>query len=474
MSVTEAWEGQYIDNLPLESLVLWSENPRDPLDPDADNEQIIENALHGKNAESKWNLYKLAKQMGPVYDLSQLPIVSPIPDSEKYLVFDGNRRVILAMLKTWNAASPLKRNNLPLFPETIPCNVCTKEVAINLVYQRHNEKGSWSAYDRDVFAARYMGQPDSLLVRIEKLVNGITRWPALNHGYVRDDILNAKHLIELGLDSSLPDFGVSSGVLEELLEAVAAGIKNKSLNTRGSRNDPIKELPEELVEKIKDDVTARSEEKMDYLGNTTENDEAEKCRSAESVPAKDAQQTLFSHQVDDSSDDESGLTEANDGQSSGGASLSRRTRSTKAKSYPIFNGPISLQPGEVNNLYRTMECLWNMNEAGQIRENSSFISLFRMGLRLIAETAAQDEWPDDKRALVSFINEYASDAKKRIKDLPEGQDILTFLSANSVTSEKLQELLQLGAHGYTASNNMDQALAISILLAEMLKLSHGK
>ena len=35
------WEGQQVEYIPLDDLVLWTENPRDPLDGDYTNDDVI-------------------------------------------------------------------------------------------------------------------------------------------------------------------------------------------------------------------------------------------------------------------------------------------------------------------------------------------------------------------------------------------------------------------------------------------------
>lgn len=38
------WEGQQVEYIPLDDLVLWTENPRDPLDGDYTNDDVIRRA----------------------------------------------------------------------------------------------------------------------------------------------------------------------------------------------------------------------------------------------------------------------------------------------------------------------------------------------------------------------------------------------------------------------------------------------
>lgn len=90
------WEGQQVEYIPLDDLVLWTENPRDPLDGDYTNDDVIRRATDGRN-DKQWQLSKLSKEMGDRFDLSELPTVCRIDDGPKYRVYDGNRRVILAI-----------------------------------------------------------------------------------------------------------------------------------------------------------------------------------------------------------------------------------------------------------------------------------------------------------------------------------------------------------------------------------------
>ena len=48
---------QRVEILRLEDLVLWTENPRDPIDKDASDQDIVDRALLDKSA--KWTLPKL-------------------------------------------------------------------------------------------------------------------------------------------------------------------------------------------------------------------------------------------------------------------------------------------------------------------------------------------------------------------------------------------------------------------------------
>lgn len=116
------WEGQQVEYIPLDDLVLWTENPRDPLDGDYTNDDVIRRATDGRN-EKQWQLSKLSKEMGDRFDLSELPTVCRIDDGPKYRVYDGNRRVILAMLRKAGLTTEGQQQLVPPdFPDPIPAN----------------------------------------------------------------------------------------------------------------------------------------------------------------------------------------------------------------------------------------------------------------------------------------------------------------------------------------------------------------
>ena len=86
---------QEIKNIKIKDLVLWTENPRDPINSTAKDQDVVDRAVNDPLA--KWELNKLAKEMGDYYDYSELPIV--VYKNGKPIVYDGNRRVVLAKIK---------------------------------------------------------------------------------------------------------------------------------------------------------------------------------------------------------------------------------------------------------------------------------------------------------------------------------------------------------------------------------------
>lgn len=57
------WEGQQVEYIPLDDLVLWTENPRDPLDGDYTNDDVIRRATDGRN-DKQWQLSQAVERDG--------------------------------------------------------------------------------------------------------------------------------------------------------------------------------------------------------------------------------------------------------------------------------------------------------------------------------------------------------------------------------------------------------------------------
>lgn len=459
--MADVWEGQRVEYIPLDNLILWTENPRDPLEGTYTNDDVIRHAIDKSN-EGQWQLHKLAKEMGDKFDLSELPTVCKIDNGPSYRVYDGNRRVILAMLRKRGLSVDGQRQLLPPdFPDPMPCNVCNERIALENVERKHKGKGSWKQYERDCFMFRYMGGPKTVLMKLEDLIGAVTEWPILNTGFVEKDVFNKKHLEEMGLLPDEPDFGVPTELLRELVENIAGKLDNE-LNTRNARNNPASVLPEDLIKRLK-------ESQRRHVANA-KTDIREKARAdtdSHSMPepvAEDEKQN-DAHLFDDPEE-----VPAQD--SAPKESRKARTRQVSLPSVAVFGGPLHLTPGIVNNMYRTLEELWNMYRNKDMQNREAFVPIFRMGLRLLTETAASECW--EHGGLQKYVNDYANEAKKNLRKRKGGQDLLTFTSNYQVSPNKLVQLLQSGAHAYTSTRAEGQTLAMSVLVGEMLALSHGR
>ena len=89
-----------------------------------------------------------------------------------------------------------------------------------------------------------------------------------------------------------------------------------------------------------------------------------------------------------------------------------------------------------------------------------------MSLRLITEYAANVSGSKD---MAQFLKDNFALAKKNLD-----QNTKTALSGLNVNENSIVQLLHTGAHNYHSASNIDQTIAISIILGEILKSTHGK
>ena len=89
-----------------------------------------------------------------------------------------------------------------------------------------------------------------------------------------------------------------------------------------------------------------------------------------------------------------------------------------------------------------------------------------MSLRLLCETAASD---CNNMKLDTYLKKNFKNAKKNLD-----KDTKTTLSNHNITETSIVQLLHTGAHNYTASQSFEQTIALSIIIGEMLTLTHGK
>lgn len=142
-----------------------------------------------------------------------------------------------------------------------------------------------------------------------------------------------------------------------------------------------------------------------------------------------------------------------------------RSRRKKGLNAPVFGGALYLKSGHVNNLYRDVEKLYEIYKQGRSGFSDDFIVIFRMSLRMLAETAGREIGLTLEQFLLNHF-----DAAKASLD----KDGKTLLSSQSVERRKVVSLFHTGAHDYTSSRNESQAVALSIILGAILKLTHGK
>jgi hypothetical protein len=409
---------QEVKYINIKDLVLWTENPRDPIDENATDQDIVDRAL--LDEQSKWTLSKLSKEMGDYYDFSELPTV--VYHSSKPVVYDGNRRIILGKIKhglvtVSNGTNP----KIPDFPEEIPCNICAKKIALNNVYRKHSDTGSWLPLERDIFLHKFMGEEKSPFLILEEDTGIITANPHLNQRFVKEEIfkedtLNAMgFIIKRGKLNTVHDDEAAVQVLTDITNK----IEKKEITTRKNRGKVI-----EVLDPSTQEIIERNKKNKSHLS-----------RISFRKPKKE--QTNQKH--------------------------TKRTPKTENE---LFGGKLFLKFGDVSNLYRDILDLYDFYLSKKDDLSQSFPSLIRMSLRLLCETAAKN---DNNKKLESYIKGYFAQAKTNLD-----QDIKTTLANQNVNENSIIQLLHTGAHNYQSSNNIEQTMAISIIIGAIVSISHGR
>ncbi len=439
---------QKVKELSISRLVLWSENPRDPL-PDRkigrENDRIIRRAI--KDVDKSWKLLSLLKTMGEMYDSSDLPIV--VMKDGHPIVYDGNRRVILAMIKHnekyLKLLSNSERRKLEGFDvdKKLYCDVCTEATALKLIIRKHADSGSWKPIQQGLFRMRYMGESPSILLQINSLTDGaIEKSKMLNQRFVEEEVFIKSHLESLGI--SVEGDSIKSaypkdelvGILRDIFKLIEKG----DISTR---NRPaLGELPSLLSERSQALCSSRKDQPRVYT---------EKYVPIEPAPI------------------EAGEREEK-------AVPKKRTPRSKMYETPLFGGPLSLKDSPVNNLYREVEALDKLitKNVGKGLTEDAYI-VIRMALRLLCETA----WKDlKKEGLEQYLKDYFKAAKAK---LSKGEKTLSSKNLSEEdpksleTHKQLLSLLNDSAHTYDESTrNYKQTVAMSVMVGAILSCSHGK
>ena len=143
-----------------------------------------------------------------------------------------------------------------------------------------------------------------------------------------------------------------------------------------------------------------------------------------------------------------------------------KSRRTKENPIPIFGKPLILKAGDVNNIYRDIEAIYDYYVENRETLSSNFMNILRLSLRLAVENACEES---EETTLDKYIKKNFDLAKKGLS-----KEEKTFLNINNVEKDGLTKLLHVGAHNYKAAQNKDQTLAISLIVGQILTVTHGK
>jgi hypothetical protein len=408
---------QEVKYINIKDLVLWTENPRDPINENATDQDIVNRAII--DSSNKWTLDKLAKEMGEYYDFSELPTV--VYHGDKPVVYDGNRRIILGKIKHNLVTIPSEISvQIPDFPKEIPCNVCVKEIALKNVYRKHSDSGSWQPLERDIFLHKYMKEDKSPFLILDEATGIISKNPHLNQRFVKDEVFRDEILESIG-------FSFIGGTLHSvhndkegysILSDISQKVEKKKITTRKNRGRVV-----DVLEPSSLQIIEKNRENKAHLAHISfEN-------SKESLKGK------------------------------------RQTRRTAQKEVEIFGEKLYLRSGQVSDLYRDIVDLHGFYLKEKDNLSHTFPSIIRMALRLLCEAASSEV----NAKLEDYVSNNYPMAKKTFS-----QDVKTTLSNQSVTETSIVKLLHTGAHNYKASSNIDQTIALSIAIGGMIKITHGK
>lgn len=243
---------QSIQNIPIADLHLWTENPRDPIDVNASDADIIRRAI--ENDSGNWNLDSLLNEMGERYLYNELPTV--VLEGGSYVVYDGNRRVaLLKCIQNQNlyqeACGKIFFSEVPgelVQQTTLPCNVCSRELALDIVERVHSSSKKWGKLQYELFLNKFRKHPKGRLMLLDEATNGlVSKTPKLNEEYVQQRLLTNTNLNDTG-------FSVIDGELVTSNEATFAKdiltdishVRTKDLSSARKRPGKLKDALIEL------------------------------------------------------------------------------------------------------------------------------------------------------------------------------------------------------------------------------------
>ncbi len=410
---------QEIQEIDVNDLVLWTENPRHPIKATATDQDIADRAI-SKDGRSRWSIEKLFKSMGGWYDTSEIPTVVYLDG--KPVVYDGNRRVLIGKI----IHKCVKGFDLPEFdfPKKIPCNVCDNATALKNIERKHAKGGSWKALERDIFKHYHMGEDKSAFLVIDEITGIISNNPFMNQDFVKKEIFSSQHLKDLHIliQKGVLTTPYTPEAFEEILWQIVDLVRDKEVTTRKNRYELISLLNKDT--RIKSIVSKNK-------GNTYK---------------------PFTK-----------------------LKLDSQNRRTKKEKIPLFGEILPLKTGMVLNLLLDLQAIHNEVDQDKYSEHATMI--VAMGLRLICEAAAAELTEKELKKMIArkkvitlqnYVEDNFDDAKQKI---PKRRH--TYLRNNSVDKKSMVGLLNTGAHGYGDTLDEKQTIALSLIIGKILEKTHG-
>jgi hypothetical protein len=420
---------QKIIEIKVSDLHLWTENPRDPIEIESTDFDIINRAI--SNNGNKWNLQSLISKMGNYYDLSELPTVVKI--DHKYVVYDGNRRIaILKYLQNEELYTQL--NGGLYFNEepkelrelkVIPCNVCNIETALTNIERKHVDNGNWTKLERDYFIHKHLNKDKSHFIRLDEQTGIISNNPKLNQRFVKDEILTISNLAEIGFAYnnqngfvSNYDENTSKKIINNIVELIEKGI----VSTRG-----------EFRKQLKGPLLSTYPE----LKGTINKFNPQKTTKALNYP-NDLKNKI---------------------------SIVRKTPISKENDV-LFGKNLSLQDGKVNDLYRAIFNIYDKN-----KNDNSILPILGMSMRLITEVAARvyfEKHLPDKSDRDQLYRDFLKIAKKEMNINQSTSNHISIINEWLDGNNNLEAILGKYAHGNIIVDK-GGILKTSIIVGEILE-----
>lgn len=425
---------QQIKSIRVKELCLWTENPRDPMDPKDTDYNIIKKAI--ADERSKWNLQKIVAEMGTHYDLSELPTVVKL--DKKFIVFDGNRRIaVLKYLQDEELYGKLggglffKEEPKELREQLeVPCNLCTKEVALTNIERKHVNNGSWGPLEREYFLHIHRGHKKSLFLKFEEQTGGaISNHPKMNQRVVKEELLTKKNLEEIGIsfneDEKLVS-NISNSDTKKVIDNIISTVEDSKALTRGANRGKLKETILQEHPEMKDKLKPFDDTKNKHVIKINSN-------------------------IDN-------------------VKPPRKTPKTNSKKI-LFERTLVLKSGDVNNLYGAILNVYNKH-----KDDKDVWPIIGMSLRLLLDVAARSHYEEipgaTKQDKDAIYKDFLKKAKKQMTDKKN----INYLSlTNDWLSDKhsMDGMLAKYAHG-NITTNLSDILSNSYIISDILEFYFKK
>ncbi|MDR2440381.1 MAG: hypothetical protein LBE12_13555 [Planctomycetaceae bacterium] len=439
----------------IKDILLWNENARFPDKYFDENQQkLIDYMVLNKDFRIK----KFAKEVVNDFGLPQVEKIVVYFDGKSYIVREGNRRLATyKLLANPNLAGREKdffrklSENIVIDDEyMLECLVCKKEEDCErIITRKHlkkNNEVSWQDTERARHKIRTQigKRTDYLKNTISTIVRKLDipedgKEKVLGRGFVtifwRFFIGNIPaRYFKFKFDNK-NELLIADAKFIGKLKVILWDVINKNVDSRSHNKN--KDIEKYLAE-INDEKIANISNEFERIANIT---------NGKRLTDVGENKTIFST--------ETPLISV------------RKTAITKEVTFrPFGDEKLVLKTGNVNNIYSDFNRLYTYYEANKGNISASFPAIFRLMLRLLVEAASGNSTRDFSK----YVKTNFAEAKNSLT--PDERNTLSSKSCDDST--KLIQLLKAGGHNYKDSNDLNQTLAMSLIIGQMIKRTDGK